>query len=185
MNLYELVLFWVLSLPQAYKEEVPIVERERQAEVFALAVARHADSKAHAAEAVAVAWWETKILARIQAGECRRPTRSKRGECDWHYGKKLFQARSYFQIHEDASLKARTRWNELVGLEPENVDASVDVAMQLLRRGKQVCKTSEGAISYFAVGHCRWPGAAKRAATVRQLLSSEHGSERAQASLRQ
>jgi hypothetical protein len=185
MNLYELILFWVLSFPQAYKEELPSEERMEHARIFAQAVARHADSRAHAAEAVAVAWWETKISSRIQAGECRVPTRSKRGECDWHYGKKLFQARSYFQIHEDASLKARTRWNELVGLEPENVDASVDVAMQLLRRGKQVCKTSEGAISYFAVGHCRWPGAAKRAATVRQLLSSEHGSERAQSTLRQ
>jgi hypothetical protein len=154
----ELILLWILSLPQAWKEELPERERAEQVRPIAEAIARWSDDRELAAIAVSVAWHETKFLARIQAGDC------KKFECD------RGRARGYFQPHEDASLLARERWDDLVGLGDHNVDAQAEVALQLLRRGRKVCRTLEGAASYYAVGHCRFPGAKKRARTAELLL---------------
>lgn len=158
--MYELVLSWILLLPQAYKEEKPIEERTEDVRPLAESIARQSNGDRWlAALAVSVGHHETKFLERIQAGRCK-PLECDRG-----------LARGYFQPHRDASLLTRERWDDLVGLEQENVDLQVKVVLQLLRRGRKVCKTLEGAASYYAVGHCRWPGARKRGKTAELLLS--------------
>lgn len=99
-----------------------------------------------AATLFAVGYYESGFLPRIQEGECRPH------ECD--HGK----AHSFWQLHDWVS-----GWNELVGMDRVNVAA--DVAARILRRGRRVCHTEAGAISFFAVGTCfGWRGADQRAA---------------------
>lgn len=155
----ELVLSWILFLPQAYGEERPVKERTEDVRPLAESLSRQAgDDVELLAVAVSVGWHETKFLERIQAGYCLPH------ECDRGL------ARGYFQPHEDASLLSRKRWNDLVGIKPRNIDAQVEVALQLLRRGKKVCRTLAGTASYYARGNCRWIGAQKRARTAELLL---------------
>jgi hypothetical protein len=155
----ELVLLWILSLPQAWREEKPLSERTEQVRPIAESIARWTDGDIPlAAIAVSVGWHETKFLERIQAGRCFA------WECDRGF------ARGYFQPHKDASLLARERWDDLVGLGEHNIDAQVEVVIQKLRRGRSVCRTLGGAASYYARGDCRWAGANKRAKTAELLL---------------
>jgi hypothetical protein len=53
-------------------------------------------------------------------------------------------------------------WGEMLGM--KSVHLSAEVAARILRRGRRVCHSESGAISYFAVGTCLgWKGADARA----------------------
>jgi hypothetical protein len=154
----ELILLWILSLPQAWKEEVPRAERERDMRPVAAAIARHPDI---APELVAIIWFETKFLKRIQAGQC------KAWECD------RGRARGYPQLQKTAAAHVPEVWDSIVGTDPENVQTAIDAAAPIVRRGKKVCGTAAGAASYYARGACRgWDGAAARGALADRLRAS-------------
>lgn len=153
-----IVLVWILSLPQKWGEEVPVAQHEKNVRPVAAAIARHPDI---APELVTVIHFETKFLERIQAGRC------KPWECD------RGRARSYLQLQKTAAQHVPAVWDDIVGLEPENIDAAVNAAAPILRKAKRICKTSAGAISYYARGACRgWKPAAERGALADRLRAS-------------
>lgn len=153
-----IVLTWILSLPQAWSEEVPVAQHEADVRPVAAAISRHPDI---APELVSVIWYESKFLKRIQAGRC------KPHECD------RGRARSYLQLQKTAAAHIPEVWDDIVGLEPENIDAAVDAAAPILRKGKRICRTSAGAISYYARGACKgWKPAAERGALADRLRAS-------------
>lgn len=151
------VLAWILSLPQKWGEEVPVAQHEADVRPVAAAIARHPDI---APELVSVIWHESKFLRRIQAGKC------KPHECD------RGRARSYLQLQKTSAQHVPAVWDDIVGLEPENIRAAVDAAAPILRRGKKVCRTSAGAFGYYARGDCRWPGGPARGALADRLRAS-------------
>lgn len=100
-----------------------------------------------AATLFAVGYFESGFQPRIQEGECRPH------ECDRGL------ARSFWQMHEAITSGA---WGEMLGM--KSVHLSAEVAARILRRGRRVCHSESGAISYFAVGTCLgWKGADARA----------------------
>jgi hypothetical protein len=161
--MYELILAWILFLPQYHNEEQSLEYRKANVQPVAESIARWADGdRVLAATAVAVGHAESKFLDRLQAGMCFS------WECDHGF------ARGYFQVHRDASKLSRERWDDILGTSPQHIDTAVEVTMDMLRRGKKRCSTIEGSVSFYACGWCScFRGAKKRAKTAELLLSMQ------------
>lgn len=108
---------------------------------------------------IAIGYYESRYLDRIQAGQCRR------WECDafvWR-GEVRFRSLSYFQLQRSACA-SREEWLSAKGLSGEAVGAAVGIAGRRVASGLRACGTFEGAASWYAYGSCRgWAGAKKRA----------------------
>lgn len=130
--------------------DLPVREpswREQYAPVVADTVRHLTRSPVKAATLIAIGYFESGFLPRIQAGECLKH------ECD------RGQAHGWFQIHNWVP-----EWNELLGLDRPSIELSTRAAFRIVNSGFRVCHEPEGAISYFAFGTCKgWKGAARRA----------------------
>jgi hypothetical protein len=134
--------------PAAFDEHAPQI-----AEALAQATRGTRD----AATLFAVGYFESGFQPRIQEGLC------KPNECD------RGRARSFWQLHDWVR-----GWSDMIGM--DRVGVAADVAARILRRGRRVCHSEAGAISFFAVGTCfGWKGADQRAAfslKIEQKLAS-------------
>lgn len=118
-----------------------------------------------AATTSTVGFFESRYQDRIQAGQC------KRYECDpvkLKGGGILFRSMSYYQAMQHTTVSDE-EWRLMVGLEPVNIDTATGVAVRWIQRGWRACGSHAGAISYYAVGHCRWSGAKKRGAFAERV----------------
>lgn len=127
--------------------------RETYVPIVAETVRHLTGSPAKAATLIAIGYFESGFLPRIQAGECYA------WECD------RGQAHGWFQQHPWVP-----EWNALLGLDREAIDLTFRVAYRQVNRGFHVCHEPEGAISFYAVGTCRgWKGAARRAVFAKRI----------------
>jgi hypothetical protein len=122
-----------------------------------------------AARLVVVGYWESRFLGRIQAGQCRsfRVRGQWQHECDGYRlrdGTVVYKARSWWQMQEVVP-----EWPRILGLEPEPAKLAARAANRMLERGYRMCRTERGAISAYAIGHCGWAGAHRRAAWVERI----------------
>lgn len=162
------VLVVLLALPNTGLEESPAY-----ATALAGAIVDASNGNpTKAAVLVAVGQSESRFLERIQAGDCRPPTRSRMGECDAYRlpdGRIEFRARGVWQTHRHAAVSA-AEWDAVNGTDPHNVQTAARVAARALMRGWRLCRSVEGAIANYAVGTgCRWHRADERAASARNI----------------
>lgn len=118
-----------------------------------------------AATVMTIGFFESRFQDRIQAGQC------KRYECDavrMRGGGIWFRSMSYYQLMRHTT-SSNDEWAAVVGLEPVNIDTATGVAVRWIQRGWRACGSHAGAISYYAVGHCRWSGAKKRGAFAERV----------------
>jgi len=141
--------------------------------VTAEAVAIASQTPRKVALSLTTAKFESSLLSRIQAGDCRTYASHGRRffECDGYkdrWGAVHFRAHSYWQIQP---IPIVPEWSEIVGLDYDSVLKAARAADRILARGLKACHTDQGAISYFAVGHCGWTGAYRRAIFARKVYS--------------
>ena len=98
---------------------------------------------------------ESNLRRNVGAGEC------KLWECDpvqWRIKGVVHvrhQARSYWQLHR-VPVWTDERWDGIEGLSQEATDNAAWEAMKLLAGGYAVCRTVEGAFTYYATSKsCR------------------------------
>jgi hypothetical protein len=103
------------------------------------------------------AWWESRLAQNVHEGNC------KEWQCDAHKigGRLVFRARTIWQMQKTSMVKD-FEWEEMVGTDPRSTRLAAWVATRILAKGKNVCKTTQGTISYYATSRCEWNGAAKR-----------------------
>lgn len=120
---------------------------------------------------VAIGYSESRFLPRIQAGDCKsyKVRGQMQHECDAEKqkdGTLLFTSLSYFQMKRTSLVP---EWPNIIGLDLEDVTRATRAADRILARGMRMCKTDAGAASYYALGHCRWPGGQKRALLAEKI----------------
>lgn len=103
-----------------------------------------------AALLVTIGWHETAFARHVGAGAC------KPWECDGG------RARHYWQTWANPWVSRQT-WNELEGLGYVPTTKAAAAAASVLGAGRRRCGSSGGAIAFYAVSRCSWPGAARRA----------------------
>src|SRR5262245_45105811 len=122
---------------------------DEHAGAIAFAMAGATQRARDAATLLSVGYFESGFQPRIQAGECRKL------ECDRGL------ARGFWQMHASPLVP---EWGDLIGLEEDTILVGASAAARILKRGRRVCRSESGAISYFAVGTCfGWRGADERA----------------------
>lgn len=176
-----LILSMLLSLPPAYEDRAEPGRDARMATI-ADAVAQSVDRarcEGYTADCepiwigseldigalvVTVGWWESRFSRRIHAGQCRPD------ECDpFRYadGRVVHRARSCWQAQRTGW--SRKLWGNLEGTGLEPTRNAAWVATTVLAEGQRRCKSTVGAIAFYACGRCSWSGAKRRVATWEKL----------------
>lgn len=177
MTTAKFILLVLLSLPPHYLDKETIEERTDRMTTIATAVdavsaratcsAPYDDSECKrvwlgsqrelALLLVTKAWWESRLARHVQEGNCRK------NECDATQinGVIVHRARTIWQMQRTGVI-SNWEWDNMVGVGSVPTYTAAWVAARILSRGKTACKTTYGTISYYAVGRCDWPPAARR-----------------------
>jgi hypothetical protein len=108
---------------------------------------------------VSLAVHETHLAQHVHAGKC------KPHECDRGRAASLWQIQHGPHIPHDS-------WLALSGDSLEQTTLAAHWAAHFLAKGKNGCKTLEGAFGMYATGRtCSWPSGAKRSAFAREILT--------------
>lgn len=98
------------------------------------------------------AYFETRLAVHIHEGKCR----VRIGECD------AGRATSLWQLHAGPQL-SRGLWRKLSGTDLIATTGAAFEAARALSRGRNHCRSMEGAVSLYATGKtCSWRPAAQR-----------------------
>lgn len=109
-------------------------------------------------------WSESRFAKHVHEGKCR----VKQGECD------AGRAVSPWQLHAGYSFR-RAEWKSAEGADLKATTVAAKRAAQVLSRGRNFCKSIQGAISLYATGaSCRWKGAASRLSLFRRLRGTSN-----------
>jgi hypothetical protein len=185
MNTVQYILMVLLSLPASYYDKESPEERRDRMEVIARAIG-DASARATCDERfdkpecepiwksnrkqlilllVTKAWWESRLAQNVHEGNCRKT------ECDptkMPGGNIIHRARTIWQMQK-TGLVSRDEWNTMVGTDFEATRTAAWVATKILSRGKRVCHTPYGALSYYGRSRCDWNGAKPRVIFYRKL----------------
>ena len=128
-----------------------------------------------AAMLVTLAWWESKFVLRVHAGQCRND------ECDalkLSGGGVIHRARSLWQVQRNPRLVSRTEWVTLLGTSQEATTTAARVAARVLAGGRGRCAKGQErgweapAVASYATGSsCSWSKAPRRVAVYRRVLT--------------
>lgn len=130
---------------------------------------------------VTLAWWETKFIKRVHAGQCRSD------ECDalkLKNGDVLHRARSSWQVQRNPRIVSKAEWEGMVGTSIEATTTAARVATRVLASSRSRCakgmetKWEHPAVSAYATGFsCSWSRADRRVSTYRKVLANIRASE--------
>lgn len=149
------ILAAILSLPGVDPSAAPVA---------ADAIAAVAPTHERAARLIALGYFESRFLGRIQKNDCRFFVRHgvRLQECD------AGRARSFWQFQRTS---LAPEWHRSIGLGFTQVRTAATVADRILERGMRSCGNETGAFARYATGaSCRWRGAARRAHLSRAIL---------------
>lgn len=136
-----------------------------RARPIALAVDDAAHTPRQGALLVTLGYFESGWIERIQLGRCER------WECDPESrpdGQVFHRARGYWQL-QASPLVPRAKWRLVAGPGYDPLVRGARAAAAVVERGERACRSAAGAASYYATGHCRWPGGARRGAFAERL----------------
>lgn len=106
------------------------------------------------------AYFETRLAVHIHEGKCR----VRIGECD------AGRATSLWQLHAGPQL-SRSLWRKLSGTDLIATTGAAFEAARALSRGRNHCRSVEGAVSLYATGKtCSWRPAAQRVNFLTRLV---------------
>lgn len=116
---------------------------------------------------ITVGYWESRFLARIGQGQCRKD------ECDAYkdaQGRTHHRARGFYQVQRTGLITTR-EWRDIVGTGAWNYFTASSVAARVLASNRAWCKNPHGMFSGYARGgYCSWRGAGIRTAFFRRML---------------
>jgi hypothetical protein len=96
-------------------------------------------------------WWESRFALNVHQGNCRSY------ECDpikmRTTGKIVHLARTPWQFQRTAY--SETYWDKMVGTDLESTRLAAYTAAIILSRGRDACKSEQGAIVWYGRGRCR------------------------------
>ena len=106
-----------------------------------------ADASQVAAELIVIANEETALRSNVHSGHCLD------FQCDptKHHGVVTHRARSLWQLHRP-KVWSDSQWESILGSGQEATDAAAWTAAKILAGGHGVCHTTEGAVTFYAVG---------------------------------
>ena len=103
-----------------------------------------------AALIVTKGWWESRFSKNVHEGKC------KPYECDpvtiRQTGKIMHLARTPWQFQRTAF--SEPFWEKMVGTDLDSTRYAAYTAAVILSRGKNACKSNQGAIIWYARGRC-------------------------------
>lgn len=116
---------------------------------------------------ITVGYWESRFLARIGRGECRK------NECDAYkdvQGRIHHRARGFYQVQRTGLIKNQ-EWHDMVGTGAWNYFTASSVAARVLASNRAWCKSPHGMFSGYARGgYCSWRGAGVRTVFFHKVI---------------
>lgn len=114
---------------------------------------------------ITAGYFESRWLARIGRGECRK------NECDAYKfrGRIYHRARGYYQIQRSGLVSSR-EWVEMLGTNEGATFVASAVSARILARNYSYCRTYSGMFSGYARGgNCQWKGAGLRSRFMEKI----------------